>query len=150
MESVERDKKVSRERAQEECVGEKREEESRNQMCEDSDVSNRHVMWWRKAWWIRIDDGSSMRSARGRRRVWRAAKRAAEPVRDGDGARETQGPAEEAEGETWRKTRKERLGRQSSENTLHIVLHLLAMATATATAPRAAASTVAAATRVHQ
>ena len=40
-----------------------------------------------------------MRSARGRRRVWRAARRAAEEARDGVG--ETQRQAEEAEGEKW-------------------------------------------------
>ena len=39
-----------------------------------------------------------MRSARGRRRVWRAAKRAAEEARDGDVVLEAQGLAEEAEG----------------------------------------------------
>ena len=72
-----RESEEVRNRTQEECVEEKREGESRNQICEDSDVSNRHMTWWRKAWWIRIDDGSNMRSARGRRRVWRAARRAA-------------------------------------------------------------------------
>ena len=88
-----------RNRTQEECVEEKREEESSNQICEDSDVSNRHMTWWRKAWWIRIDDGSSMRSARGRRRVWRAARRAAEQARDGDRVEETHCLAEEAKWE---------------------------------------------------
>ena len=45
-----------RNRMHEECVEEKRERESRNQLCEDSDVSNRHMTWWKKAWWIRIDE----------------------------------------------------------------------------------------------
>ena len=38
-----------------------------------------------------------MRSARGRRRVWRAAGRAAGEARDGDGVGEIQRQAEEAE-----------------------------------------------------
>ena len=37
-------------------------------MYEDNNVSNRHIPWCRTEWWIRIDDGSIMRSARGRRR----------------------------------------------------------------------------------
>ena len=106
-------------------------------MHEDNDVSNRHMTWWRKAWWIRIDDGSSMRSARGRRRIWRAATRAAEQARDGDWFEKTQRPAEEAEGEKWRKGRRERQSEQCSENTLHIVLHLPATASATAAAAAA-------------
>ena len=40
-----------------------------------------------------------MRSARGRRRIWREARRAAEEARDGDGVREGQRRAEEKEGE---------------------------------------------------
>ena len=78
-----------------------------------------------------------MRSARGRRRVWRAARRAAEQARDGEGVGEAQDPAEEVEGKKW--GRKERLVRQCSENTLQIVLHLPTMSTATATATAAAA-----------
>ena len=97
-----------RNRTQEECVEEKREGENRNQICEDSDVSNRHMTWWRKAWWIRIDDGSSMRSARGRRRVWRAARRAAEQARDGDRVEETRCLAEEAKWEKWEKRQTDR------------------------------------------
>ena len=61
--------------------GEREEEQRRTQgvekksrTCEDKDVSSRHMRWWRTARWIRIEDGSSMRSARGRRRVRRAAK----------------------------------------------------------------------------
>ena len=78
---------------QEECVEAKTQA---NSMHDGSHVSNRHMTWWRKAWWIRTDDGASMRSARGRRRVWRAARRAAELARYDDGVEETQGPAEEA------------------------------------------------------
>ena len=47
---------------------------------------------------IRTDDGASMRSARGRRSVWRAARRVVELARDDDRVEETQGPAEEAQG----------------------------------------------------
>ena len=88
------------------------------------------MTWWRKAWWIRIDDGSSMRSARGRRRVWRAARRAAEQARDGDRVEETQCPAEEAK---WEKRVKRQTDRQCTESTLHLVLHLPQNATAMAT-----------------
>ena len=47
--------------------------------------------------WNRVDNGPHMRSARGRRRTWRAARQAAEQVRDG-----------KVVGETWREE-KERL-----------------------------------------
>ena len=67
-------------------VGEKREEENMNRTYVDNAVSDSLMTWWRRAWWIRLDDRSSMRSATGRRRVWRAASRAAEKARDGDGA----------------------------------------------------------------
>ena len=136
----EKESEEVRNRTQEECVEEKREGEHRNQFCENSDVSNRHMTWWRKAWWIRIDDGSSMRSARGRRRVWRAARRAAELARDDDRVEETLSPAEEAKGETWgRKKREQGRNRREENNTLHIVLHLPSNATATTTATAAAA-----------
>ena len=127
-----------RNRTQEECVEEKREGENRNQFCENSDVSNRHMTWWRKAWWIRIDDGSSMRSARGRRRVWRAARRAAEQARDGDRVEETHCLAEEAKWEKWGKRQADR---QCTESTLHLVLHLPQNATATATTQATATAT---------
>ena len=94
-------------------IEEKREGESRNQICEDSDVSNRHMTWLRKAWWIQIDDGSSMRSARGRRRVWRAARRAAEQARDGDRVEEIRCLAEEAK---WEKRQTDR---QTDRQTVH-------------------------------
>ena len=55
---------VGKRMTQEECVEEKG-EESKNQTYKDSDVSNRHMTWWRNAWWVRMNDGSSMRSARG-------------------------------------------------------------------------------------
>ena len=69
----------------EEGVGEKREEENMNRTYVDNAVSDSLMTSWRRAWWIQNGDGSSMRSARGRRRVWRAASKAAEKARDGDG-----------------------------------------------------------------
>ena len=96
------------------------------------------MAWWRNAWWIRIDDGSSLRNVRGRRRVWRAARRGAEEAQDRDGVGEThQRRAEEAEGEKCGKDKRERQTRQCIENTWHIVLHLLENSTATATAAAA-------------
>ena len=47
----------------EECVEAKKET---NSMHEESDVSNRHMTWWRDAWLIRMDGGPHMRTARGR------------------------------------------------------------------------------------
>ena len=105
-EEQERERKVQEEResqaregkAQGECVEAKKEA---NTTHEENDVSNRHVTWWKNAWWIRVDSGPHMRTARGRRRIWRAARRAAEQVRDDDWVEETQSFAEEAEGEKW-------------------------------------------------
>ena len=96
-----------------------------------------------------IDDGSSMRSAGGRRRVWRAAGRATEEARDENSVGETQCEAEEAkwqEGEMIK--RQDRTGwALPGGATLHIVLHfpVTATATATARAPAATATTAAAA-----
>ena len=66
-------------------------EEDVNSVHDECHVSNRHMTWWHNAWWIRVDNGPHMRSATGRRRTWRAARQAAEPVRDGNRV-----------GETWR------------------------------------------------
>ena len=109
--------------------GEKHKEND-NSMHEKIHVSNRHMKQWKRAWWIRIDGGSNMRSARGRRRVWRAARRAAEQARDGDVVGETRQTAEEAEWKKWENNAGERQTKQCSENTLHIVQHLPATATA--------------------
>ena len=118
---------------QEKCVGAKKETNSMH----ENDVSNRHMTWWKNAWWIRVDSGPHMRTAEGRRRIWRAA---AEHARDDESVEETQSFAEEAEGEKWgRKERRERQNKQYSENTLHIVPHLAS----NTTAPPAAAATVA-------
>ena len=59
---------------QEECVEGK--EEETNSAHEENDVSNRHMTWWQRASWIRVDNGPHLRTARGRRRTWRAATRA--------------------------------------------------------------------------
>ena len=109
-------------------------------MHEDNDVPNRYMTWWKRACWMRIDDGSSMR---GRRRVWRAARRAAEQARDDDGVEETQRQADEAQGEKWESGKKEKQTRSRSENTLHIVLHLPSNAIATATTAAATAAAAA-------
>ena len=128
---------------QEKCVEEQKET---NSMHEESHVSNRHMTWWHNAWWIRVDNGPHMRSARGRRRVWRAARRAAEQARNEDGAGEVQRLAEEAEREKWERRQTDRQTRQGSENTLHLVLHLPQNASATATTTATAATAAAAQT----
>ena len=64
-------------------------EEDVNSVHDECHVSNRHMTWWHNAWWIRVDNGPHMRSARGRRRTWRAARQAAEQVRDGNWVEET-------------------------------------------------------------
>ena len=41
---------------QEKCVEAKKEA---NSMHEENDVSNRHMTWWKNAWWVRVDaDGA--------------------------------------------------------------------------------------------
>ena len=119
---VEREEE-ERMRTQEENVGEKREEESRSSTDGDNDVSNRHMTWLRTAWWIRVDDGSSMRSARARRRVWRAARRAVEQDRDGDGVGQAHRQAEEAEGKKRGKRKEEKAKPDSTAKTLCTLLY---------------------------
>ena len=72
-----------------------------------------HMTWWRKAWWVRMDSGPHLRTARDRRKVWRAATRAAQEVRE-------TGKVAGRKREEWEKRETER--RES--NTLHIVMHL--------------------------
>ena len=66
------------------------------------------MTWWQRSWWVLVDNGPHLRTARGRRRAWRAATRAAREMR------------------VWRDRKGERLGkwRGRENNTLHIVLHL--------------------------
>ena len=118
---------------QEKCVEAKKEV---NSMHEENDVSNRHMTWWRDAWWVRMDNGPHIRTARGHRRVWRAATRAARE------ARETEQVAG-GEREKWEQGTTGRTGRKES-NTLHIVFHLPSTSTTTAAAATAAAATTAA------
>ena len=66
-------------------------EDDENSLHEESHVSNRHMTWWQNAWWVRVNNGPHMRTARDRRRVWRAATRAAGSARDGKGRRERKG-----------------------------------------------------------
>ena len=115
-------------------------EKETNSMHKESDVSNRHMTWWKNAWWIRMDGGPHMRTTRGRRRIWRAARRAAEQARDDDRVEETQSLAEEAEEETWRRRKGERQTRQCNGNTLHLVIHLPTTATTTTAAAAATAA----------
>ena len=100
-------------------------EEDSNSLHEECHVSNRHMTY--NSWWIRVDNGPHMRSARGRRRTWRAARQAAEQVRNGNWVGETRDGAEEAERQKGEKGRREsqteRQTRQGSENTPHIVLY---------------------------
>ena len=45
---------------------------AQRQEQENDDVPNKHMVWWKKkVWWIHIDDGPHLRTARG---AWRAAE----------------------------------------------------------------------------
>ena len=95
-------------------------------MQEKNHVSNRHMTWWQKSWWVRIDNGPHLRTARGRRHAWRAATRAAREMRDREENQCESGKRERERPGRWG-------GRES--NTLRIVLHLPTNTTpATATA----------------
>ena len=107
---------------QENCVETKKE---MNSMYEESDVSNRHMTWWRNAWWVRMDNGPHLRTARGRRRVWRAATRAAREARE----------TEQVAGGEREKWEQGTTGRKES-NTLHVVFHFPNNGNATATCNR--------------
>ena len=60
-----------------------------------------------------------MRSARGRRRTWREARRAAEQDQNRDRVEETQSFAEEAEGEKWRRKKLEDGRTRREESNTH-------------------------------
>ena len=79
-ERTEQERKVEAQGEQEEDV---------NSVHDECHVSNRHMTWWHNAWWIRVDNGPHMRSARGPRRTWRAARQAAKQVRDRNSVGET-------------------------------------------------------------
>ena len=87
--------------------------EDANSLQEESHVSNRHMTWWHNAWWVRVNNGPHLRTARDRRKVWRAATKAAQEVRD-------TGKVAGGEREKWETGSKE----SNASNTLHIVLHL--------------------------
>ena len=83
---------------QENCVEAKKET---NSMHEEGHVSNRHMIWWQNAWWVRVNSGPFLRTARDRRKVWRAATRAAQEVRE-------TGKVAGREREEWEKRETER------------------------------------------
>ena len=55
-----------------------------------SDVPRRRTVWWSGAWWIRMEDGPNLRTAKERRRAWRAATRAAKEIRSEEWTEEVQ------------------------------------------------------------
>ena len=73
----------------EECVEEK--QENANLMHEESRVSNRHMTWLQNAWWVGVNNGPHLRTARNGRTVWRAAAKAAQEVLAGKGRRVRKG-----------------------------------------------------------
>ena len=99
--------------------------EDANSMHEGSHVSNRHMTWWHNAWWVRVKNGPHLQTARDRRRVWRAATRAAQEVRD---------TGKVAGGE--REKREQGKTERTESNTLHIVFHFNPTAAATAATVR--------------
>ena len=86
--------------------------EEAKSLHEKSHVSNRHMTWWHDAWWVRVNNGPHLQTARDRRRVWRAATRAAQEVRE----------AENVAGKERREWDKGETERKES-NTLHLVIH---------------------------
>ena len=103
--------------------------EDANSMHEESHVSNRHMTWWHNAWWVRVKNGPHLQTARDRRRVWRAATRAAQEVRE-------TGKVAGKERREWEKGETER----KESNTLHLVIHIPTASTSTAAAAAAAAT----------
>ena len=74
----------------------------------DHEVSHRHMTWWRRAWWIWIDDGPACAAPEAGAESWPTARRAAlTTFRGGDGVGEAQHLSEEAE--------REKLGRRKGE-----------------------------------
>ena len=83
-----------------------------NSVHEETHVSNRHMKWWQNAWWVRVDNGPHLRTSRDRRKVWRAAARSAQEVRE-------TGKVAGREREEWEQGKTER----KESNTLHVVFH---------------------------
>ena len=94
--------------------------EDANSLHEESHVSNRHMTWWHNAWWVRVNNGPHLQTARDRRRVWRAATRAAQEVRD---------TGKVAGGE--REKREQGKTESNASNTLHVVFHFPTATTST-------------------
>ena len=68
-------------------------------------------------------------------KIWRAAEQA----RDDDRVEETESPAQETEGEKWRRKKWEQgTNRKEESNTVHVVFHFASAATPTTTAATAA------------
>ena len=82
--------------------GRKGETNEENSLHEGNHMSDRHMTWWRNAWWVRVNNRPHMRTVRGRRRIWRAARQAAEQACHEEWVGETQG-GEEIEGREGRK-----------------------------------------------
>ena len=114
-----------------EVKAQEEEGEDANSLHEESHVSDRHMTWWRNAWWVRVNNGPHLQTARDRRRVWRAATRAAQEVRD---------TGKVAGGE--REKREQGKTERTESNTLHVVFHFPTATTATTAAAAATAATV--------
>ena len=110
-------------------------------------MSNRHMTWWQNAWWVRVDNRPHMRSAKGRRRTWRAARQAVEQVLDGNWVGETR----------WEERKRLKKGesgeqgqnRKSNEATLHLILHVSQQNATATTAAAAGTAAAVAATRLQ-
>ena len=105
--------------------------EDANSLHEESHVSNRHMTWWHNAWWVRVNNGPHLQTARDRRRVWRAATKAAQEVRD---------TGKVAGGE--REKREQGKTERTESNTLHVVFHFPTATNATTAAAAATAASV--------
>ena len=86
-------------------------EEETNSVHEESHVSNRHMTWWRNAWWICVDLGPHMCCARDRRKTWEAARQEAEQVCYEDWVKKTRG----RDGEKGRQKREGRFQQQQRQ-----------------------------------
>ena len=95
-----------------------------NSLHEESHASDRYLTWWRNAWWVRVNNGPHMRTARGRRRIWRAARQAAEQVCQEERAGEAQG-REEREGGGARKERQQQQERQQRQQRIAVEIVFL-------------------------
>ena len=100
---TEEEEKEERERRK----GEREKEDERDAEEEEREQVKKDVTGWTVVTRNKKQRKRHMRTARGRRRIWRAARRAAEQARDEDMVEETRSFAEEAEKETWRRRKGE-------------------------------------------